>query len=854
MKQGFLPRRLPLHLVRFAAHRPVTVLVCAAILLAGAAFLATRVRIAADILALIPENNPSVDEFRTTMERFGSIDILLVGLELNPERDLEADTTYADILVEEMRASDNINWVEYRLQDFTAASDELLDRVALFLPPEKVPAFAAKFQPEGLDQTAAQLAERVKSPFSLGVKELIQKDPLGILPLLVGDLMQGDLGSRFDSDSGYIIDREGRYLMIFVKPNGVAANLPFDRKLMAELADIEKRVNESWAEDEWTGAPPRVLYAGGYAAALEDSRLITRDMALGAVVALALVVGLFTLAFARLNAILISLAPLVTGLVLTFAFVALVLGRLNAATSAFAALLIGLGIDFIIVLYSRYLEERRAGGDHEQAITAMGQHTAIGVLLGAVTTAATFYAFLISGFKGLAELGLLTGTGILIVVATVFLILPALLTLLERHRDESRFRLHAFGLEKLCVWSHNHARVVLLIGGVVTLVLGAFTVNLRYDDDLMNMRATDSNSAANMRSLMNAFGTRFVPLMLRVDGATEDEALTRARAVMDELKTLVAGGDLAKIDSPVTFLPSHEQQLATLAALREVAVDREAFLANFDAALDRHGLNAKPFHEAVMPVLASLDVQEPLTIGALSETKIGRILARYVQTENGVTSVLIYAFPPPDRWRRQTPPALQAIADRNEHVILTGPVVISRELKQVVWDDAWLAALLGMVLVFVFLAIDLGGILRAVFALVPLGIGMVWMVGIMAALDLPVNVMNIFVFTMVIGIGVDYGVHLIHRWHESGGDVAALDGTAKAIVIAAFTTVSGFGSLILSHYQGLRSMGAVAIIGALSTALVSITLLPALLVHFQKEQEPDEKGVATGGDAKWEEA
>ncbi|CAM2009328.1 MMPL family transporter [Acanthopleuribacter pedis] len=840
MKNGFLPRQLPLKLVRFAASHPVGVLVSAALLLIGAAFLATRVRIAADILALIPEDNPSVDEFRTTMERFGSIDILLVGLKLNPDRDLEADTTYADILAEEMRASENINWVEYRLQDFTEAADELLDRVTLFLPPEQVPAFAAKFGEEGVDQAAAQLAERVRSPFSLGVKELIRKDPLGILPLLIGDFVQGDLGSRFDTDSGYIIDREGRYLMMFVKPNGVAANLPFDRRLMADLAEIEQRVNETWAEDEWEGAPPEVIYAGGYPAALEDSQLITRDMGIGALVALALVVTLFTLAFARLNAILISLAPLVTGLVLTFAFVALFLGRLNAATSAFAALLIGLGIDFIIVLYSRYLEERRAGGDHDQAITAMGRHTAVGVLLGAVTTAATFYAFLISGFKGLAELGLLTGTGILIVVVTVFLILPALLTLLERNRDESRFRLHAFGAEQLCVWSHRYARPVLWVSALVTLVLGAFTVNLRYDDDLMNMRATDSRSAANMRTLMNAFGTRFVPLMLRVDGATEEEALTRARGLMSELNRLVAEGDLAKIDSPVAFLPSRSQQMETLAALKTVNIDETAFLQRFDAALDRQGLNAAPFHEALTPLLASLKVTEPLSFTTLADTKVGRILERYIQTEEGVTSVLIYAYPPPDRWRRQTPPGLQALADRHPSVILTGPVVISRELKQVVWEDAWLAALLGMVLVFIFLAVDLGGFLRAVFSLVPLGVGMVWMVGLMAAFDLPVNVMNIFVFTMVIGIGVDYGVHLIHRWHESNGDVEALDGTAKAIVIAALTTVSGFGSLILSHYQGLRSMGAVAIIGALCTAVVSITLLPALLVLFQVDPQADE--------------
>ncbi len=99
----------------------------------------------------------------------------------------------------------------------------------------------------------------------------------------------------------------------------------------------------------------------------------------------------------------------------------------------------------------------------------------------------------------------------------------------------------------------------------------------------------------------------------------------------------------------------------------------------------------------------------------------------------------------------------------------------------------------------------------------------------MALLGVRVNFFNIFVLTMIIGIGVDYGVHLLHRWQESGGDPAAQTETAKAIAVAALTTVVGFGSLVLSHYPGLRSVGYAAILGAVSTAVLSITLLPALL-------------------------
>ncbi|HQP44268.1 MAG TPA: MMPL family transporter, partial [Thermoanaerobaculales bacterium] len=116
----------------------------------------------------------------------------------------------------------------------------------------------------------------------------------------------------------------------------------------------------------------------------------------------------------------------------------------------------------------------------------------------------------------------------------------------------------------------------------------------------------------------------------------------------------------------------------------------------------------------------------------------------------------------------------------------------------------------------------------------PLGAGLIWMLGAMAALGVQVNFMNIFVMTMVIGIGVDYGIHLLHRWTEAGADPDALAETSKAIAVAALTTVAGFGSLVLSHFPGLRSVGVAAILGAAFSALASVTLLPAILARLRR--------------------
>jgi predicted RND superfamily exporter protein len=199
-------------------------------------------------------------------------------------------------------------------------------------------------------------------------------------------------------------------------------------------------------------------------------------------------------------------------------------------------------------------------------------------------------------------------------------------------------------------------------------------------------------------------------------------------------------------------------------------------------------------------------------------------------------SAAIYCYPPAGRWRRDAPPELARLVSEEPRAVLAGPNVVSAELRRIVWGDAAKAAILGLVLVFILLWADLGTPMHSLLALVPLVVGMVWMLGAMALLGIQVNLMNIFVLTMIIGIGVDYGVHLLHRWMESGGDPEALAETAKAIAVAAMTTMVGFGSLILSHYPGLRSVGAAAILGAISTALLSITLLPVLLMKLDMTQ------------------
>ena len=203
---------------------------------------------------------------------------------------------------------------------------------------------------------------------------------------------------------------------------------------------------------------------------------------------------------------------------------------------------------------------------------------------------------------------------------------------------------------------------------------------------------------------------------------------------------------------------------------------------------------------------------------------------------------MVFLYPPAKTWRREPPPeAVQLAEELGPHAVLTGANVVSKFLRKRVLRDAITAATLGFVLVTILLWIDFGRLRETLLTLAPLSMGIVLMLGGMAILNISMNFMNIFVTTMIIGIGVDYGVHMMHRHREmkNATNAERIDGlveTGKAIVLAALSTVVGFGSLSLSHYPGLRSMGLVAILGAVSTGAVAITVLPAYLAMRMKKR------------------
>lgn len=817
-------------LVRLGHRHPVPVLVGAALVVAAGVFFGSRLAFDTDVLSLVPRHDPVIDQFKRTLERFGSLDTLVVAVRVPDEDRLEVALRLVDLLVEELQGSPHLERVRGHLDDPVKLAEAVLRHAVLFLDEDGLTALGSQLTPAALARRAADIRSAVETPHGMLAKELATRDPLGFLPLLLRRVSATPSSLKIDFASGYYLAEDHTIALVLAKPVRPPQDIGFDEAMFADVNARVARARALLAEEEELDAVevPQVLLGGGYRIALEDARLIRSDIVTNATMSVVGVMLLFFVAYRRFATAHVAFFPLATGLALTFVFAFFALGRVSSATSGFAALLVGLGIDFTIVMYGRYLEGRLSGLALGDALDAMATFSGPAVLLGAVTSVGTFYTFFVTRFAGLRELGLLTGTGIVLMALSAFLLLPALVTIFDRKRAP---RPHSAWLDvtPLLTFAVRRRRAVLLVWGVVTAAALVLAPRLRLDDDVRNLRSPDNAGVRIQDEVAQAFGFSFNAMIVSVHGASEEELLQRVQTITQGLDPLVARGVLSSYESVANLLPPLAAQERALAWLRDhqELTDPATVRATLADALAAQGLVPAAFEAGLDALAATLRPAGPLRLDAWKGTPVQEMIERSIRVDETGLETVINVLPPPGMWRRQAPPELAALVASVPGAALTGTNIVSERLRETVWVDAALAGGVGLVVVFLMLLWELKSFGAALFCLIPVASGVVWTAGVMVLVDFPLNLLNIFVVTMVIGVGVDYGIHMLHRLRE-GASVEGLAETGRTVALAALTTIVGFGSLITTHYPGLRSIGWMTSGGVLFASLAAIMVLPLL--------------------------
>jgi predicted RND superfamily exporter protein len=820
---------------------------------AVAALLGSRLHLDTDILALVPRGDRAVDAFKTSLQEFGGADYIAILIEAPSGHTADEYEDFADRYAEKVAALDGILQVEHRI----GGSSELLalfrKYALVFLRPEDLPKLREKLSDDAIRAQVAENRRILENPSSTFLKEIVRIDPLGLRTLLWSHLLKGKGALKLNTSNGYYMAQDESALLVLLKPAKPSQDLGFTAALIAALKNAEAETRRELTAEGETHELERMTldYAGSYVVALEDSNLIKSDMKVTAIFSFVGVLGLYLIGYRRLGALFYSSGPLMVGQALTFAVAFLVFGHLNSASSGFVAMVMGLGTDFTIVMYARYVEERQQGRSLAEASRLMMGEGGLGMFTGAITSAGTFYSMCVTKFRGLWELGFLIGTGILMSMIAILFLLPAMIQWNEsrpRRKDVVRkLHIQSFGFEHLIPVAGRHPVVTLAAIASVTCVLGVSAWNVGFSDNIRDLRSRSNKGTLAQEKVTAKFGGDLNFMIAIVEAPTVDGAVEKVSAVLHRARPFLDDGSLRGADSIVNYLPATSSQLEVIKDLRAGAAhdfNADRVEATFRQALADQGFREDAFDDYLAEFRAVLARGKPLTLADLQEARLGAVLDRYVRpvtSESGAATyrAAVYLFLEEGKWRREAPPGLVAALQGDDPAIsVTGVNVVSKRLREIFAHDATVAISLGVLLVSVLLWLDFRSLRHMLLANLQVLTGVVWMLGVMSLTGVQMNFINCFVATMILGVGVDYGIHLIHRLRLNGGVVdSGVMETGKAVALAAITNIVGFGSLALSNYPGLRSVGIISSVGCLSCLITAVTLLPATLVLWRPKTE-----------------
>ncbi|HUP44826.1 MAG TPA: MMPL family transporter [Thermoanaerobaculia bacterium] len=820
-------------------RRPGRVVMVAALLLLLALGAITRLRLDPDLLNLFPEGDPVLSDFRRVLEEMGTLDYHVAVVDIPAGAEFDDHSRYVDDLAGRFEKSPHFEHVMYRIPDVLEFIDELIPRALLLLGPEHLPVVAEALTDEAIRERIEQNRAMLQTPQSTAMEGLVRHDPLGILRLFLGKLGSAGEGFRIDAMSGYYLSADHTTALIIMQPRKPPQDLDFTRAVMADSEAIVRETTAAWTA-AGGGQPPLVRFTGGYAIAIDDAELIRKDIIVNVTASLAGVLLLFLFAFRRPVTLLFASVPMLMAVGLTFGFAGLAIGEITSASAGFAALLAGLGIDFITVLYGRFVEERSSGVEPEESVRRMARSTMPAVVIAAITTSATFAAFMVTEFRGMAQLGLLTAVGILVFLACVVFLLPALIGWAERRaKKRPHYFHHSFGAHHLVRAALARPWVTIAVWIVVTLGASVFALRVGFSGNVQSLRAAGNRGMMMQEYVTDKFGQSFEFMMFVVRGRDAEEALARTAALRHELDALVRQGEIASYQSIATFIPPAAEQREVIRALETGRDDHFSYSrieATFRDALVENGFRPSSYDDWFPLLQRMLAPREIVTPASLPD-ELRDFTARFLKdVDSGYTSV-VYLYPVGGTWPRTVPRGLLATAARQTDATLTGINLVSERLRDIVAADATGATALAIGLVFIMLAVMLRSIGRALFVFLPLIVGAVGMLGIMAALKLDFNYMNVFVGLMLVGVATDYALYMLQRFTESREHFAEHAAeTGKAVMMAAVTTIVGYGSYALSHYPGLRSMGYAATFGVGTSALAALTLVPAILMVVSRRR------------------
>lgn len=680
--------------------------------------------------------------------------------------------------------------------------------------------------------------------------------------------MLSDLGPK------YLLANEGRWglvLLRLAKEETDSTSFAPESRAIDELRGLITQVRASYPDVEvgLTGLP-----------IMENDEMRSSQSAMlrASLLSLAGVACLFIAGFGGVRHPLMTIGALLLAMAWSFGYITIGVGHLNILSIAFGVILIGLGIDFGVHYVARYVQLRHEHELCETALIDTARSVGPGIVTGAVTTSIAFFMAGFTDFTGVAELGIIAGGGILLCCIAAIFVLPAMIRLSDGGRTAAFKPLPPpLDIPSWLAWLFRRPGRLFGVSLLLTIALGAGVSRLYYDYNLLNLQAeglesvelehkllTESDcsvwfalSIADSREELLERKERFlaqpsverveeIASLLPVDNEKKRpliEGIGLRLSLIPERPPAIPidppselGQSLARAQVLVKNLPDSDGIVRKLTQIRDRL--RRMTDLECDARLGecQHRIAADLLSRLF--VLREMANPEPPRLEDLPEGLVTRFVGQREQGQPKRFLMKIYANS--NIWDMEA--MRQFVTEvRQVDPQVTGNPLQTYEASLAMKSSYEKAAWFALAAIIVVLVLDFEGPFFALLAMVPLALGMLQMFGILGLIGIPLNPANMIVLPLILGIGIDDGVHVVHDFRRQRGPYRMSASTAGAVLITSLTTMVGFGSMMIASHRGLQSLGRVLTIGVTCCLFTSLIMLPALLAWMTRHRSEEEE-------------
>jgi predicted exporter len=787
-----------------------------------------RLSFDADVLSLLPRDSRVIQAFRTFLARFGSLDQLYVVFTA-PEGQAIAD--YADEIsswTQALRSAPEISRVDSGTIDRTRDFGWLADHQLLLLHGRALDDALRRLTPDGMSAAIAARRDLLAVP-SADVTQLVRQDPLGLFDLLRDALGGANAGVNIGVGADGYMTKDGRSRLLIARPTRPPYDAGFSRALDARLQQLTASTAAAAAAARDPGDEPRpplqVQFAGGHRIAVETEAVVRSESIMNTVGSLVLILPLLLVVFRSLWLVTVGSLPSLLSLVVVLGALGFAGAKLSAAATGAAAMMFGLGVDGVVLLY---VAHRLAAAENPNATVrdAIGGPSS-SMLLGMWTTAATFYGLMFVDFPSLQQLGRLLGHCMMACGVLTLVMVPALLP-----RRAPRRTAPVLLMPRLAAWIVERRRMLLIASVAVTCALALAATRIRINPTLDRLRST-TPAALLEASIGPTFGLPSDVYVVLDEGPSLDELLATNERLAATLAREMPG---VAFQPPSSLLPSLASQAERARRIEQSHLTADVVRTSLDrarAAADFTPGAFDPFAERLPNLLAP---SERLTYQGYLDHRLGDIVERFVVADGGRWTLATYVFPTS---AGQTARVQHIVDIVDPSATLTGITLVNRELARSFLPQFIKGLVIGTAIVVALVVSAFRDWRLSVYALLPTGIGLVWAAGVLAIAGIELDLFAVFAVVTFVGIGVDYGIHLVHRYQERGDAARATAELVPVILVAAAITMLGYGTLVTSSYPPLQSMGVVSVVSTITLAAASVFTLPALLMNANGKPTTD---------------